>query len=197
MVGVIKPGTIKLEQGEIIKSNQYELVVDAEQIVTEAHKILEQAKVEAENLHQQAIDKGYQEGLEKADSKMLERHLEIVNQAVNWLGELEEKIAETLLVALRSTVDDLGKDEITLRMIRKSIEDIKNQPKLRVLTSPVDIDRIQAGLAGHGSNISVTTSSELKSGEAVIESPIGVVKLDLEAQLDQFAQAIKNSQASE
>ena len=191
MVAIIKPSSLHFEAGSVIKADTYQSMAEAADVLTKVNSQLEEARQQAEVVIREARERGYKEGLAQADLRMFERHIKVVNDAVDWLSGLENKLAEILIACLRSTVDEIGRDEICVRMIRKALTDISGQPKVRILTSAAEIEKIKAGLTGRvGSNIQIASSADLKPGESVIESPIGVMKLDLAGRLDQFDEVL-------
>lgn len=192
MVAIIKPWTVRLEPGSIVKADAYQSINEASDVLAGAGEQHAQSQRDAEQALRQARERGTEEGLENASQMLFERHMEVVKRAVEWLGELEDKIADIVVGALRHTVDEIGREEISMRMIRNSLSEISNQPSVTVQTCAADLERVKAGLAGRvGSNVRVVSSAELRQGESVVESPIGVLKLDLAGRLADIEEKLR------
>ena len=191
MVAIIRPGQLRLPAGTLIKGEEYQLVARAGGVLAETNQLLAENRRQCADALARAREQGYQEGLDRVEEEMFERNIKTVETAVAWLGTLEQQIAETVATALLTTVDEIGKEEICLRMIRKSLKDLGAQPKLSISVSAEHIDYIRQGLDQDGDrNLTISAGANLKAGECVIESPLGMVKLRINKKLDGLLKAI-------
>ncbi|MCY4325850.1 MAG: FliH/SctL family protein [Betaproteobacteria bacterium] len=191
MVAVIKPGQLRLPNGTVIKANQYQLTTEASRLLDEVNRLLDDNRRECAAALTEAREQGYQEGLAKVEEEMFERNIKAVENAVAWLGTIEQQIAETVAKALFTFVDEIGKEEISVRMIRKSLADLGAQPKLVISVCAAHLDYIRQGLEEDGDrNLTINAAANLKEGECVIESPLGMIRLKIDKRLDQLLKAV-------
>ena len=191
MVAVIRPGKLRLPAATVVKAEEYQLIAAAAGVLDEANRLLAETERECAQALVQAREQGYQEGLAKVEEEMFERNIKVVENAVAWLGTIEQQIAETVAKALLTTVDEIGREEICLRMIRKSLADLGAQPKLSISVCAEHLERIKGELEEDGDrNLAINAAAGLKEGECVIESPLGMIKLRINKKLDGLLKAV-------
>ena len=197
MVAIIRPGQLRLPGGAVIKAAEYQLIVAGSRVLEEANQLLEENRRDCAAALEQARQQGYQEGLAQVEEEMFERNVKTVENAVAWLGTIEQQIAEIVAKALLGIVDELGKEEICLRMIRKALNDLGAQPKLTISVCAEHFERIKNELDEDNElNLTIKQVANLKEGECVIESPLGMIKLRINKKLDQLLKAVAFSRRS-
>ena len=194
MVAVIRPGQLRLPAGSVVKAEQYQLVADGGKVLEEANRLLAETERQCAEAQVQARERGYEEGLARVEEEMFERNIKAVENAVAWLGTIEQQIAETVAKALLGIVDEIGREEICLRMIRKALRDLGAQPRLSISVCADHLERIRSELAGDSDrNLDISAGADLKEGECVIESPLGMIKLRISKKIDQLLKAVAYS----
>lgn len=195
MVAIIKPGTLRLPTSALIKSEDYELFIKATEVLAHANDVLDQMKNKAEHTLVAAKAEGYAAGLVAAKDEMFERHMSIVGKSTEFITQLEGKIADTVMLAVRQIIKDFGTTEALLQMIRQAMSEVISQPKIKIHVSESEASLIQENLSTVFDSdtidkIQVVVSSSLETGSCSIESPLGRMHLDLEKKLNTLAAAL-------
>lgn len=181
-----------------------------------AGQIVEAARQEAEDIRQQAQEDGYRQGCEEGRhageqtgesviAAEVQRIREIAESAqagrLRLLASLEGEVVELVLAVARKVIGDelLQNPETIANIVRQAATQIANAGPLRVRLHPHDVER----LGGHWSQGDNPNSDEgewelvsderLSPGSCIIEAGAGTVDARIETQMDEIANAFRET----
>lgn len=173
----------------VLKKADYSLHADAEKIIIaaqeEAAQIIEQAKIEFEK----EKARGYEEGLLAIKADQVEHTIKMVGQAIDYLSNIEDTLANILMSGVKKIVGEFDKTELTVNLIRNALQHVRNEKHVTVRIAPDQCAEVQerlnsilADYRGVGF-IDLVSDPRLSHGDCIMESPMGVVDASVEVQL--------------
>ena len=199
MLAIIKPGTVRAEVGSVIKSDDYQSLDEPKNTVAQAKKIYNQTEQEREQILADAKKQGYEQGLAKANQELVSRHLDVVKNSLVWIENLEQQIAKVIESTIRNLIDEMGPVDVLAQLVKKALENLQNQSKIDIYARTNELEQIKEKLAetskASGMHINYSASTQVGANEVMIESPVGIIRVDLQAMLDELGKAV-NQQAS-
>lgn len=179
-----------------------------------AEKILEDARMEAlmlkEEAKQEGTEEGYQKGLEEAKEQMaaqeaeLQNHYEAVRQQLEEDYERELKEAEPKLVDIVcrllhqiTGVMVEGQRDVVVHLLERTLQEIDSEGKISVKVSEEDYADVYSRFAWLqqqvNSNVDIELIADTKLGktECFIETETGIINCSLNEQLDHLITSLK------
>lgn len=182
----------------LLKQADYQTFVTAGRILETARREAEELRAEAEREQVRRHQTGYEQGLEQARLEMAVRMLETVEYTVDYLSEVEHKVVDLVMAAVRKILGEFDDAELTGRVVRQALQVVRNQPQATIRICPAQADRLQQRLhellAGYNSlgMVEVVPDPRLGNGDCILETEIGVVDAGLETQLGALEQALRS-----
>ena len=162
----------------------------------EAHRVLEEARAEAEELvrtareqYDTARDRGYADGSAQAQQELAERMLELVAGSVDYLGNAEKQLSRVVMACLRKILGAFPEEDLVIRAARAALEDLRNEPRatLRVHPSVADAVRARKSEIMQGDSdvayVEIVGDDRMEHGSACLESEAGIVDASIEVQI--------------
>lgn len=174
----------------LVKASEVATVKSAEEIVaaaeTEAARIREEAKSEFEAEKK----RGYDEGLQAGKLEIAMQKLEQVDQSVAFMESVERKMADIVMKALRSCVEEIGDDTMVVNIVRKTMKAvIRTQRHVTLKVAPEMVatvkERVSALRMDYPTveSFDVVEDSRLKGPSCILETEAGVADASVETQL--------------
>lgn len=182
----------------LLKRADYQTFVMAGQILEAARRETEERRAEAEREQARRHQAGYEQGLAQARLEMATQMLETVERTVDYLGVLEHRIVDLVMMAVRKVLGEFEDTELTGRVVRQALQVLRNQPQATIRVCPAQADRLQQRLhellAGYNSLrlVEVVPDPRLERGDCILETEIGVVDGSLETQLGALERALRS-----
>ena len=174
----------------LVKASEVATVRTAEEIIAaaeaEAARIREEAKVafEAEK------KKGYDKGLQDGKMEIAMQKLDLVDQSVAFMENVEGKMADIVMKALRSCVVEIGDREMVVNIVRKTMSAvIRTQRHITLKVAPEMVAVVKERIAELRADyptvetMDVVEDSRLKGPACVLETEAGVADASVETQL--------------
>lgn len=174
----------------LVKASEAATVKSAAEIIAaaeaEAVRIREEAKVafEAEK------KRGYEKGLKDGKMEIAMQKLEQVDQSVAFMESVEGKMADVVMKALRSCVEEIGDREMVVNIVRKTMKAvIRTQRQVTLKVAPEMAatvrERMSSILASYPTveTMDVVEDSRLKGPACILETEAGVADASVETQL--------------
>ena len=168
-----------------------EIVADAE---AEARRIREKAKAAFEEERKRGYEKGLQDGkLEIAMQK-----LEQVDQSVAFMESVEGKMADVVMKALKSCVEEIGDEGMVVNIVRKTMNAvIRTQRHVTLKVAPEMVaavkERVSALRVDYPTveTFDVVEDPRLKGPACILETEAGVADASVETQLAAIERSLK------
>ncbi|MTW22499.1 HrpE/YscL family type III secretion apparatus protein [Allochromatium palmeri] len=182
----------------LLKQADYQTFVMAGQILAATQREAEEQRAETEREQAQRLQAGYEQGLAQARLEMATRMLETVERTVDYLGAVEHRVVDLVMMSVRKVLGEFEDTELTGRLVRQSLQVVRNQPQATIRVCPAQAEQLQQRLnellAGYNSlrMIEVVPDPRLGRGDCILETEIGVVDAGLETQLKALEQALRS-----
>ena len=182
----------------LLKQADYQTFVMADQILAAARREAEERRAETEREQAHRLQAGYEQGMAQARLEMATRMLETVERTVDYLGAVEHRVVDLVMMSVRKVLGEFEDTELTRRLVRQSLHVVRNQPQATIRVCPAQSEPLQQRLnellAGYNSlrMIEVAPDPRLERGDCILETEIGVVDASLETQLKALEQALRS-----
>ncbi|MCD8351835.1 MAG: HrpE/YscL family type III secretion apparatus protein [Planctomycetaceae bacterium] len=198
----LKPGNIDVGTGCVIKQDDYAHFVDARDIVATARREAERIVAEAEATYASEKARGFAEGIEEGKMEMSMRMLDSALESVNMISSMEDAIVDVVNRSVRTIIGDLDKHDVIERLVRKSLQYVRDQKRITIRLNPVDAEEIRGRLDSITRDmpgtvrVDVLPDGRLEPLMCTLETEMGVVDASLEKQLDIIEQALRKEVGS-
>ena len=184
--------------GRLVRAAEVATVKNADEIIAaaeaEAARIREEAKAEFESEKK----RGYEEGLQNGKIEIAMQKIEQVEQSVAFMESVESKMAEVVMKALRSCVDEIGDKEMVVNIVKKTMAAVirtQRQVTLKVAPDmvPVVRGRLEELRRAYPTveTFDVVEDSRLKGSACILETEAGVADASADAQLVAIERSMK------
>lgn len=190
MLLINKPNFSVQSDRRLVKSTEAASVRTATEIVAaaeaDAARIREEAKVAFEAERKRGYDKGIAEG--KMEIAMLK--LDQIDKSVEFMENVEAKMADVVMKALRSCVVEIGDREMVLNIVRKTMKAvIRTQRKAVLKVAPEMVETVKGRMAELRmdyptlESFDVVEDARLKGAACILETEAGVADASVDTQL--------------
>ena len=174
----------------LVKASEVATVKSATDIIaaaeSEAARIREDAKAAFEAQKKQGYEKGLQDGkLEIAMQK-----LEQVDQSVAFMESVEGKMADIVMKALKSCIEEIGDKEMVVNIVRKTMNAvIRTQRHVTLKVAPEMVQAVKEHVAALRidyptvESFDVVEDPRLKGPACILETEAGVADASVDTQL--------------
>ena len=122
--------------------------------------------------------------------------METAARGADYLASLEERVVDVVVRSLRRILGEMDDKERIVRVVRHSLEVVRNQRQVILRVSPAEIDAVRArlneilsGFPGI-TNLEVAADGRLPAGGCILETEIGVVDASVDVQLEAVVKAL-------
>ncbi|MCP4745710.1 MAG: HrpE/YscL family type III secretion apparatus protein [Desulfobacteraceae bacterium] len=184
---------------KIIKPAEYNQLLDAEQIIAEAHKKAEQIIADAKLKYEQEAKRGYQDGLDKASEQMSGKVAQTVASTASYYGQMENKMVKLAMLMLNTILGEMDDHELVRKMVSKSLETVRNEPQVNIKVHPCHADTVNERLKQLNNDfpnvnlIEVSPEPRMTVDGCILESEAGYVDGSLNVQLESIEKAFKDA----
>lgn len=196
---LLKNRDIEIDSAKrLVKRDEVATVARAEEIIAAAERRAAEIEAEAKRAFESERARGYEQGLTEAREKALEQKLELVGESVNYMQSVEAAMGGIVLKALRKCVDDVGDEEMTVQVVRKSMAAIVRSQQQVTVRVPSDKVQLVKGRMGEVLKdfpsvafIDVVEDSRLTGAACIVETAAGMVESSIDAQLKAIERSIR------
>ena len=174
----------------LVKASELATVMTAEELIGSAEAEAARIREEAKAVFESEKKRGYDEGLQAGKLEIAMQKLDQVDQSVAFMESVEGKMADVVMKALRSCVEEIGDREMVLNIVRKTMKAVirtQRQVTLKVAPEMVETvrERLSSLLATYPTveTMDVVEDSRLKGAACVLETEAGVADASVETQL--------------
>ena len=179
---------------KLLSAEEYSQVVKAADIMTQAREKAEQIVAAAEDIYQKEKERGYDEGLAQSKLDQAEQMMNMVGNSINYLAEMELKLAKIVMSAVKKIIAAFNNDDMTLNLIHTALVHVRNEQQVTVRIAPAQFGYVQSHIEELLSSykgigfINPVSDVRLREGDCIIESQLGVVDASVEVQLKALQQ---------
>ena len=174
----------------LVKASEIATVKTAEDLVAAAEAEAARIREEAKAAFEAERRRGYDEGLQAGNLEIAMQKLDQVDQSVAFMESVEGKMADVVMKALRSCVEEIGDREMVVNIVRKTMKAvIRTQRQVTLKVAPEMAatvrERMSSILASYPTveTMDVVEDSRLKGPACILETEAGVADASVETQL--------------
>ena len=179
----------------ILKARDCQVFEQAEQVLADAEKKAHDILLRAEQEYEAQKARGYQDGIDNAQMETAEQMMETVSRTVDYFAQVEQRVAEVVMSAVRKILGDFDDQELTLQVVHNALNVVRTQHQVTLRVNPPQEENIRKrvsdivqGYSGIG-YLEVIPDHRLQAGGCILETEVGVVDASVEVQL----QALENA----
>ena len=176
--------------GRLVKAEEVATVKTADEIIAAAEAEASRIREEARAAFAAEKARGYEEGLQNGKMEIAMQKIEQVEQSVAFMESVEGKMADIVMKALKSCVDEIGDKEMVVNIVKKTMAAvIRTQRQVTLKVAPGMTDVVKARLAELRSDyptietFDVVEDPRLNGAACVLETEAGVADASVETQL--------------
>ncbi len=182
----------------LVKATDAASVSSATEIIAAAEADSARIREEAKSAYEEERRRGYEKGLADGKEEIIQQKLELVDSSVSFMEGVETKMAEVVMKALRSCVEEIGDREMVVQIVKKTLAAVIRTQRTVTLHVPPDLvetvrSRIAELKAAYTTieTFDVVEDSRLKGAACVLETEAGVADASAETQLAAIEKSLK------
>ena len=188
---------------KIIRKDDLENFFAAEEIILESKKKAQEILDKAEEIYKNRFEQGLTEGKEEGKSEYTFKIMDMVLSQVDSLESLEKQLVEVVTKSVNKIIGDLDEKDRIVRVVRKGLSAVRGEKRIVVRVSthdePIVREDLKAYLLsddGRSGYIEVIGDVNLKKGDCILETQMGVVEASLDTQLKILSESLSARVAS-
>ncbi len=175
---------------KILKAKDYALFLQAEEIVAKAEEKAKQIELDAQKAYEELKKQGYEEGLLEGRMEYGEKMLDTAMAAIDYLGNLEEALVKTVMLAVRKVIGEIDNNDLIVKIIQVALTNLHSQQKVLIKISAADekavrdsLDLMLKSAPGSLSYVDIAIDPRMTTGNCILESELGLLDASIETQL--------------
>ena len=202
---LIKKGDFVLQSDRrVVKAADVATVRSAAEIVAAAETQAAQIREDAKAAYEEERKKGYDKGIADGKTEIAMQKLDLVDSSVAFMENVEEKMSEIVMKALKSCVAEIGDREMVIQIVRKTMAAvIRTQRQVTLKVAPELVETVRARVSELSAafptieTFDVVEDPRLKGSSCVLETEAGVADASVESQLAAIERSLKKRIAKE
>ena len=188
----------------VVKAADVATVRSAADIIAAAEAQAAQIREDAKAAYEEERKKGYDKGIADGKTEIAMQKLDLVDSSVAFMENVEEKMSEIVMKALKSCVAEIGDREMVIQIVRKTMAAvIRTQRQVTLKVSPELVETVRARVSELTATFptietfDVVEDPRLKGSACVLETEAGVADASVESQLAAIERSLKKHIAKE
>jgi type III secretion protein L len=202
---LIKKGDFVLQSDRrVVKAADVATVRSAAEIVAAAEAQAAQIREDAKAAYEEERKKGYDKGIADGKTEIAMQKLDLVDSSVAFMENVEEKMSDIVMKALKSCVAEIGDREMVIQIVRKTMAAvIRTQRQVTLKVAPELVETVRARVSELTATFptietfDVVEDPRLKGSSCVLETEAGVADASVESQLAAIERSLKKHIAKE
>ena len=202
---LIKKGDFVLQSDRrVVKAVDVATVRSAAEIVAAAEAQAAQIREDAKAAYEEERKKGYDKGIADGKTEIAMQKLDLVDSSVAFMENVEEKMSDIVMKALKSCVTEIGDHEMVIQIVRKTMAAvIRTQRQVTLKVAPELVETVRARVSELTATFptietfDVVEDPRLKGSSCVLETEAGVADASVESQLAAIERSLKKHIAKE
>lgn len=188
----------------VVKAADVATVRSAAEIVAAAEDQAAQIREDAKAAYEEERKKGYDKGIADGKTEIAMQKLDLVDSSVAFMENVEEKMSEIVMKALKSCVAEIGDREMVIQIVRKTMSAvIRTQRQVTLKVAPELVETVRARVSELTAafptieTFDVVEDPRLKGAACLLETEAGVADASVESQLAAIERSLKKHIAKE
>ena len=188
----------------VVKAADVATVRSSAEIVAAAEVQAAQIREDAKAAYEAERKKGYDKGIADGKTEIAMQKLDLVDSSVAFMENVEEKMSEIVMKALKSCVAEIGDREMVIQIVRKTMAAvIRTQRQVTLKVAPELVETVRARVSELTATFptietfDVVEDPRLKGSSCVLETEAGVADASVESQLAAIERSLKKHIAKE
>ena len=188
----------------VVKAADVATVRSAAEIVAVAEAQAAQIREDAKAAYEEERKKGYDKGIADGKTEIAMQKLDLVDSSVAFMENVEEKMSDIVMKALKSCVTEIGDREMVIQIVRKTMAAvIRTQRQVTLKVAPELVETVRARVSELTATFptietfDVVEDPRLKGSACVLETEAGVADASVESQLAAIERSLKKHIAKE
>ena len=188
----------------VVKAADVATIRSAAEIVAAAEAQAAQIREDAKAAYEEERKKGYDKGIADGKTEIAMQKLDLVDSSVAFMEDVEEKMSEIVMKALKSCVAEIGDREMVIQIVRKTMAAvIRTQRQVTLKVSPELVETVRARVSELTATFptietfDVVEDPRLKGSACVLETEAGVADASVESQIAAIERSLKKHIAKE
>ena len=188
----------------VVKAADVATVRSAADIVAAAEAQAAQIREDAKAAYEEERKKGYDKGIADGKTEIAMQKLDLVDSSVAFMENVEEKMSEIVMKALKSCVAEIGDREMVIQIVRKTMAAvIRTQRQVTLKVAPELVETVRSRVSELTATFptietfDVVEDPRLKGSSCVLETEAGVADASVESQLAAIERSLKKHIAKE
>ena len=188
----------------VVKAADVATVRSAAEIVAAAEAQAAQIREDAKVAYEEERKKGYDKGIADGKTEIAMQKLDLVDSSVEFMENVEEKMSEIVMKALKSCVAEIGDREMVIQIVRKTMAAvIRTQRQVTLKVAPELVETVRSRVSELTATFptietfDVVEDPRLKGSACVLETEAGVADASVESQLAAIERSLKKHIAKE
>ena len=202
---LIKKGDFVLQSDRrVVKAADVATIRSSAEIVAAAEAQAAQIREDAKAAYEEERKKGYDKGIADGKTEIAMQKLDLVDSSVAFMENVEEKMSDIVMKALKSCVIEIGDREMVIQIVRKTMAAvIRTQRQVTLKVAPELVETVRARVSELTATFptietfDVVEDPRLKGSSCVLETEAGVADASVESQLAAIERSLKKHIAKE
>ena len=198
MLLIEKPNFSLASDRRLVKASEVATAKSAAEIIAAAEAEAAQIREDAKAAFETEKKRGYEKGLQDGKMEIALQKLEQVDQSVAFMEAVEGKMADVVMKALKSCVEEIGDEEMVINIARKTMKAvIRTQRHVTLKVAPEMVAVVKARIAALRTDYPTVESFDvvedvrLKGPSCILETEAGVADASVETQLAAIERSLK------
>ena len=199
-----KPGFALQADRRVVKAADAATVRSAAEIIAAAESEAARIREESKAAFEAEKRRGYEKGLDDGKMEIAMQKLDQVDSSVAFMENVEEKMAEVVMKALKTCVTEIGDREMVMQIVRKTMNAvIRTQKQVTLKVAPDMVETVRARVSELPAasptveTFDVVEDPRLKGAACVLETEAGVADASVETQLAAIEKSLRKHIAKE
>ena len=198
MLLIEKPNFSLASDRRLVKASDVATAKSAADIIAAAEADAARIREEAKVAFEAEKKRGYEKGLQDGKFEIAMQKLEQVDQSVAFMESVEGKMADIVMKALRSCVEEIGDKEMVVNIVRKTMKAvIRTQRHVTLKVAPDMVQVVKERVAALRTDyptvesFDVVEDARLKGPACILETEAGVADASVETQFAAIERSLK------
>ncbi|HET7314013.1 type III secretion system stator protein SctL [Salinisphaera sp.] len=181
--------------GKIVRAAQVEAWTDGFALLERARRQADEADAEARGAYEQARRTGYAEGRREGRIEAGKILTAATGDIQQYFDSLADTVAELSLDIVNRVLGEFDDRELVARCVHNALADLRNEISVVVRVAPYCVAAVENAIATLSEAVrarvrQVEADESLEATQCLLVSPLAVVDIGLDAQLDSLRQAL-------
>ncbi|NVK57424.1 MAG: HrpE/YscL family type III secretion apparatus protein [Alteromonadaceae bacterium] len=195
----IKPlSTTLSDDCKVIKKAEYQRYLDAQDIVSQAKQQALDIIATAQQAREEEKRRGYQDGLEHADTAQGTAMMHTLDLCQQYLSEHQNDIVELAISVVHKVLGNFTQDSLFIAAAQEALSKYKNSQTIVLHVAPERLTSVQDNIDklsekwGIAGKLTLLGDESLASEACILETPVGRLDASLSSQLVALEAALRN-----